>query len=290
MRITNNYNLPKTLLNAIERDPYHMGDARMSVTGLLRPPRITLLFKKHSPDITSDVTDHIYSLMGRAVHTILEHAGDEEHITEERLFAEVRGWRISGAIDLQKLGEKRVALTDYKNTSAWAVMNEKIEWQNQLNSYAWLVREAKGYEVVKLSVCAIIRDWNRHKVDELNYPQAPAQMLTVPVWPPDVAAKYIEERVRVHQLAIAGWDMGEPPPPCSDEDRWMRPSTWAVTRKGNKRPTKVFKTAAEAEALASQNAEFRIDHRPGEPARCAGNFCQVAPWCSQYAAWQKEHP
>lgn len=287
MKLTNIHGLPKTLENAIERDPYNLGDARISVTGLLRPPRITLLFKKHAPEITSDVTDHIYSLMGRAIHTILERGGDEEHLTEERLFAEVRGWRVSGALDLQKLGGTSVAITDYKSTSAWAVMNEKVEWVEQLNSYAWLARVAKGYTVTKLSICAIIRDWNRHKVDELTYPPAPAMMITIPVWPAEQAAQFIEDRVRLHQSAIAGADMGEPPPPCSDEERWLRPSTWAVRRPKNKRPTKVCKTLKEAEALVTQDPEFVIEQRPGEPKRCTGNFCQVAPWCGQYAHWQK---
>lgn len=291
MRLTNIHGLPKTLANAIERDPYSFGDARISITGLLRPPRITLLHKKHSPDIVSDVSENIYSLMGRALHKVLEDGGDEEHLTEERLFTEVRGWRISGQIDLQKLGGNKVAVTDYKNTSAYAVMTEKPEWSWQQNSYAFLLREAKGYEVTKLSICAIIRDWNRYKAKEnADYPQAPVVMLALPLWSADEARAFVEERVRIHQSAIAGWDMGDEPPPCTDAERWMRPDTWAAWREGNKRPSRVFDNEEEAFAyISGKGHSFTVEPRPGEPIRCVNNFCQVAPWCRQYADWQKEN-
>ena len=60
-------------------------------------------------------------------------------ITEERLLYEVDGVTISGAIDLQEITPDGIILSDYKTTSAWAVMNEKQDWHNQLNSYAYLV-------------------------------------------------------------------------------------------------------------------------------------------------------
>lgn len=288
MKITNNHDLPQPLVNAVERDPYSMGNARISVTGLLRPPRITLLYKRHSPEIVTDVVDHIWSLMGRAIHKVLEDGGDEQHITEERLFAEVRGWRISGQVDLQKKGN-RYKITDYKNTSAYTVRQEKKEWAEQLNSYAWLVREATGMEVEAVNVCAIVRDWSRHRAKEdQDYPQAPAVMVPVPLWTHEEAGRFVEERVRVHQAAIAGWDMGDEPPPCSDAERWMRPDTWAVIKQGNKRPSKVCESVGEANEYAGQRGDaYYVQHRPGEPIRCSGNYCQVAPWCKQYAEWQK---
>lgn len=262
----------------------------MSVTGLLRPPRITLLHKKHAPDIVSDVSEHIYSLMGRAIHKVLEDGGDEEHLTEERLFTTIRGWVISGQIDLQKISPTHVRITDYKNTSAYAVMHEKPEWTEQANTYAHLIRECKGWNVDALSICAIVRDWSRHKVSQdADYPAAPVVMIPLPLWPADAARKFVEERVRVHQHAIASWDMGEEPPLCSDEERWMRKPSWAVKKTGGKRPWRVLDNPKEAEELVEKmGTDYVIEHRKGEPVRCTNNYCQVAPWCSQYAKWLEE--
>lgn len=291
MRITNHHNLPRTIMNAIERDDYSRGNARISVTGLLKPPRIGLLFSKHHTDIEKDVTDQIWSLFGKAVHKILEMGGDEEHIPEERLFAEVRGWRISGQLDLQKLKPPNVKVCDYKVTSAWAVTNGKPEWISQLNAYRWLLETATNYRVEDLSVCAFIRDWSRHQVGASNdYPQQPMVMIDIPLWSMQEAQDYIEERVRVHQEAQALWDMGQEPPPCNDEERWMRKASYAVRKQGNKRATKVFDTALEATDYASHlGGEFVVDSRPGEPIRCTGDYCNVSRWCSQYKEWREKN-
>lgn len=287
MRITNKYGLPRTILNAIERDDYSKGDARISVTGLLKPPRIGLLYAKHNNQIEKDVTDYIWSLFGRATHKILEMGGDEEHIPEERLFAEVRGWRISGQIDVQKLDTSHVDITDYKVTAARSVMSEKSEWVQQLNSYRWLLETATSYKVRKLAVCAFVRDWSRHQAGASDkYPQQPMVMIDIPLWGMNEAASFIEERVRVHQHAQAHWDMGNEPAHCTDEERWMRPAKFAVRKLTNKRATKVFDTALEAATCAKEmGAEFVVDTRPGEPIRCAGDYCNVSQWCSQYRDW-----
>ena len=289
MKITNKFNLPKTLLNTIERDPYTKGEARISATGLLKPPRIGLLYSKHANEIETDVADHIWSIFGRAVHSIAETGGDEEHLPEERLFTTVRGWVVSGALDVQRLGGNAISITDYKTTSAWAVMNGKKDWEYQLNLYAELVRAAKDMEVQSLSVCAFIRDWARYEAAaNTNYPQAPAVMIDIPLWPRAQAVAFLEERVRIHQEAQASWDMGDEPPECTDEERWLRPNRYAVWKDGNKRPTKVFDGMPEAAAFAAEKG-LRVETRKGEPVRCTGNYCNVNQWCKQYAQWQKDN-
>jgi hypothetical protein len=77
------------------------------------------------------------------MHYILEQGKVPGHIVEERLFAELDGWSVSGAIDLQIESDKGIEINDYKNVGSWAVMNEKKEWEEQLNCYAWLVEYVK---------------------------------------------------------------------------------------------------------------------------------------------------
>lgn len=288
MKLTNRFGLPQTLINAVERDDYTMGEARMSVTGLLKPPRIGILFKKHANEIEKDVTDHIWSIFGRAVHKILEHGGDEQHIPEERLFAEVRGWIISGQLDLQMLGPKKIKITDYKTTSSYAVMHSKPEWEQQLNVYKWLAKEANGYETEALSVCAFIRNWDRHQAKQNpDYPQAPTIMIPINMWDHKIATTFVEGRVRIHQEALASTDMGDEPPLCTDEERWMRTPTYAVWKHGNKRASKTFDSAPLAtEYAAERGKEFYVETRPANPVRCEGDYCNVSQWCRQYREWQ----
>lgn len=69
--LTNKYNLPDTLYQAISYDTHKLaGD--ISVTTLLDAPQIRLLKRKHQYE--EDVVDSLYALMGTALHHILERA------------------------------------------------------------------------------------------------------------------------------------------------------------------------------------------------------------------------
>jgi hypothetical protein len=287
MKITNKHNLPQPLVNVLENDTYSKGDARISVTGLLMPPRIAMLRKRHAHQIEADVSESIWAILGRAIHTVLEAGADEQHLSEERLFIDIDGWRVSGALDLQKRGNM-VAITDYKFTSAYAVMNEKSDWAKQLNAYAHLVRKAKGWDVENLSICAIIRDWSRHRAaNERDYPQSPVVRVPITVWPPDFAEGFMHGLVHKHRLALANEAMGEELPPCDDDDRWMRPTQYAAKKVGNKRARRVFEDEQQARDFAAING-LVVEVRPGEPIRCTGDYCKVSAWCAQFAQWKKE--
>ncbi len=45
MKYTNKHNVPVEIIRAITNDQYSKGEAHISVTGLLQPPRIRLLIK-----------------------------------------------------------------------------------------------------------------------------------------------------------------------------------------------------------------------------------------------------
>ena len=134
MKLTNKYNLPQTFVNITKRPTYSKGKAHLSATELINSPRIVQLRKKHEQDIEVDVADMVWSIFGTAIHGVLEHGKDENHLVEERLHAEFEGWSISGAIDLQIVNEDgSITINDYKTTGAWSVMNEKLDWEYQLN-------------------------------------------------------------------------------------------------------------------------------------------------------------
>ena len=148
MKLTNKFELPETFINAIQRPQYDKGDSQISATEILNSPRIVQLKRKHWDELEQDAADMVWSLFGSAVHEILQHGKSEHHIVEQRIFTEFHGWKISGAIDLQEVYEDGIIVSDYKVTGAWAVMNEKQDWHNQLNVYAWLIENGNEWNIL----------------------------------------------------------------------------------------------------------------------------------------------
>jgi hypothetical protein len=101
------------------------------------------------------------------------------------------------------------------------------------------------------------------------------------MWDSVQTEMYIRERLEMHREAKMRADFGESLQNCSNEERWMSETTFAVKREGRKTAIRVFKTIEEATALAEKEKGY-VETRLGEARRCAGNFCGVAQWCEQY--------
>ena len=289
MKLTNNFGMPETILNVIARPQYSKGKANMSVTELLNSPRIVQLKRKHWEDLTEDAADMVWSIFGTAIHNILEHGKGESHVVEERIHIELDGMRISGAIDLQELTPEGIILSDYKTTSAWAVMNEKQDWHNQLNSYAYLVERAKLLPVIKLQIVAIVRDWSRRDAaTREGYPKAPIVVIDIPLWSYEYRDAYVRGRISLHGDALFEMETDGDMPDCTAEEMWEKPTTYALKKDGNVRAKSVHETREAADtalAAATEKAKkgekFLIEVRDGGRTRCE-SFCQVAPYCKQH--------
>lgn len=286
MKITNKFNVPETLVALASRDYYTKGQSDYSVTEIISPPRIQRLRRKHFEEIEQDVSDMLWMLLGTALHVVAERSEVSGHTNEERLSAGIDGIILSGAIDLQKDEADGITITDYKFTSAWALMNDKPEWEQQQNIYKYLVERVKKKPVKGLKICALIRDWSRRDAqNKPDYPQAPIQIVDIPMWTFDRTEAFIKERVEMHRDSKVSADWGEELPLCTDEERWVRQTTYAVKKDGRKTAIRVFDTQDEADALLKEMPEKDkgfIEIRKGEAVRCTGNFCGVSQWCSQY--------
>lgn len=108
MILTNRLGLPKSIENAVRNDGYSKGAAHISVTSLIGPARKRAIEMVHADEITEDVADRIWSLMGQVAHGILQRADSEDALTEQRLFIERHGWWISGQFDRLCLEEIEV--------------------------------------------------------------------------------------------------------------------------------------------------------------------------------------
>jgi len=282
MNYTNEANLPAPLVSALTNDQYDYAAAGdISATALINPPRINQLMKRHSQEITEDVSERIWMLIGNIGHTILERSGADNVIQEERLSTELHGWTVTGKVDLIAEHAGAYSIQDWKFTSVWAVKDMKPEWEQQLNIYAALAA-ANGFHITKLQIVAILRDWSKLRAArEKDYPQVGVVVRDVPLWSPGKQAGYLSERVLLHQQARALPD--DELPLCTLEERWRKPDVWAVKKKGNKRAlsgglqTSMDSARAFAAAAFNQGAT-EIEHRPGEDVRCL-NYCAVKSWC-----------
>jgi hypothetical protein len=288
MKITNKFGLPEPFVALATKSAYSKGRADYSVTEIISPPRIQRLRQKHYAEMEQDVSDMTWSLMGTMAHNLLEHKTPDGLTAEQRLYVEVDGVILSGAMDLQEVVGDTVKITDYKFTSAWALREDKIEWIWQQNIYAWMVEKLTGKKVVAINICAFIRDWSRREASfKPEYPQASAQMVPIALLPTQEVEAYIKERVELHRLAKVSADFDEELPLCSDDERWVRETKFAVMKEGGKRAISggIFDTEAEAQALVDATPKTLIQVRKGEAIRCVNNFCGVSKWCSQF---QKE--
>ena len=287
MKLTNKHGIPDTFLNVLKRPTYSKGKAHLSATQLLNSPKIVALTKKFEDELEQDVSDMVWSIFGTAIHGVLEHGKDDNHIVEERLHTTFDGWRISGAIDLQIItGQDKVSIRDYKTTSAWAVMNEKYEWEQQLNIYAWLVETVKLQIVDSVGIVAIIRDWSRRDAARNpDYPQSPVKEIPITLWPYQQREDFISERISKHSECEFHMETDEELPPCTPEEMWEKPTTWALKKKGGVRAIKVYETQEEAEA-ALDSKVHEIEVRLGSRTRCE-SFCPVNTYCQQWRDYQE---
>jgi hypothetical protein len=273
MIITNRNRLPDPLVAAVSQTRPPEPD-RISVTTLIGPPQIRVLQLQHWQELTEDASDRIWATMGSLMHKLLEsHAPAENHQAEVRLETQVEGITVTGAFDLF---HKDGVLTDYKFVSVWsAIGGVKAEWIAQLNLYAELLRRT-GANVRRLEIVAIYRDWSKNRAFEYSYPNSQVQIFEIDLWTSEQASEFMAEHVRLHLAAQAG-EVVE----CSAEERWERPTKYALMKRGNKKAVKLYATNEEATAAVKQPDHY-VELRPGANVRCE-SYCSVSAFCPQYA-------
>ncbi|HUW09317.1 MAG TPA: hypothetical protein VM537_06270, partial [Anaerolineae bacterium] len=241
MKITNEYGLPEAIVKAVTFDGHEKrGD--FSVTELSLPPRIRMLRLRHDDEIVEDASERLWMLQGSAIHDVLRRANVASALQEEQLTCLMNDALIYGTPDWYYEN----SITDFKITSVWsALAGVKPEWEAQLNIYGYMYPEV-GFPVAKLQIAAILRDWSKGRAKQGgNYPPVPFMLLPVHKWPRPEVISYMLRRIDRHRLAeqTPDWAL----PICTPEERWDKPTTWAVMLKGNKNAKRVLESQAEAE-------------------------------------------
>ena len=290
LRYENDLGMPEPMFKALTHDDYDCPPGHVSISALMSPPRARILRREHDDEIVVKASSMMRMFLGKAVHAAIEKHDAVGHISETRLSMEVGGWTISGKFD--NYDAAAGSLVDYKTTSVWSFMlGDKPEWEAQLGCYALLLRDA-GFEVKAAFIWAMLLDWKAGDLKRLkDYPPNNIVGVPVPVWTSEYALSVIEDRVRVHQEAEAAYaGKGQAGLPlCTPEERWERPTKYAVQKPGAAKAWKLFVVEDEAQALCATKkpGEYEVVKRLGESIKCERGYCYAAPFCDQFKAMPK---
>ncbi len=281
MKITNKFNLPQSIVNAVSFNGHKKGTG-YSVTEILKPVKVIHLTERHIDEIEEDCSERIWALLGSAVHTVLERGADKNSLNEQFMTSEIDGVQLSGTPDLLDADGN---LSDYKITSAWSVVygSRLKEWTEQLNVYIWLFKQ-HGFEVKKANIIAIFRDWSEMKAMQSdNYPKSTVQTIPVEIWTAEKQLEFIKAKLTDIVCAKAFTD--DELPDCTAEQMWQKEDVYAVMKKGRKSAVKLFEKEDEANALVKEGKGDEVVKRCGERTRCE-KYCSVNAFCKQFKEYK----
>ena len=271
-------NLPEQIVNAVKKDDYN-NNGTYSATTLLKDPKEIILFNRHKDEITEDVSEHVYSLLGTSVHYILEKAEEgENQFKEERLYYKFGDDTISGKFDFYDMEEEM--LGDYKVTTVYKyLLGDNEHYRFQLLTYAYLLRK-NGFPCKGGRIYQIFRDWQRSKAKfDKSYPQKPVNVITFRFYDKDFA--YIENEIQQRLANIHKYEdfADDEIPICSKENRWATDDKFAVMKKGRKSAMRVLNSKEEAEEWMKNNGGEFIQERPAESRKCV-DYCSCCEFCN----------
>lgn len=297
--VTNKYNLPKPLFNALSVQRYAPVPKRISVTHLIDSPLVRVLQMKHAHEIEEDASENLWALLGKSIHTVIEKAGTAGTAEVKMSYVHPSGATLVTRGDYYD--EVMKQLTDWKVTSVYSfLLGTKDSWEKQLNvtRYVMLNGSEGKLDIKELFVYAILRDWVLSKSYDYDYPDIPFQEVKIPMWTDSVLNDYVDTRVALHLIAENYIDKPEMIDMCSPEERWERPTTYALKKKDVKKAIRVMdsienileysiqklglKCNTQMEAMGLiESKGHEIETRQGASIKCE-QYCSVNKWCPFY--------
>ncbi len=273
-------NLPQALVKACDVSP-HNSEGNVSATTLLQGTRQIILTKRHWEEMTDDVSNRIWALLGTAVHKLLE-IETPDTFSEEYFSIPVGNMNVTGRVDCYDMTNG--IIHDYKTASVWKVIKGDFsDWRKQGLIYAWLLTK-QGFEVNECRFTAILKDHSKSKAKfDRNYPQVPTYVYQFTVSEKDLEETEKMIYAKVEELEKAKDLPDDELPMCSEQERWSKPTTYAVMKEGRKTALRVFEQKDLAEQyLASLNEKKAyIEERKGTDGRCP-EYCSCCEFCDYY--------
>lgn len=286
MIITNKLGLPKAF-EEMAKEEHTSIPKRYSATALLKGIREMILEKRHSGEIEQDVSDMIWLLFGKAVHSILENQQEEGHeIKETKLTVGFGEYTLSGVFDLYN--EKQKKITDYKTCSAWKVIyGDYVDWKRQLLIYAYMMRKI-GFEVNSGEIVALIKDHGKRDAKfKPEYPKLPVQVIKFDFTEQDFLDIEYWLMQMFARIQLCEGLPDDELPLCTPEERYNSGNKYAVMKTGRKTAMRVLDTKEEAEQWMKDNGGNSIETRSGEDKKCL-DYCAACEFCSYYKSLQKQ--
>ena len=276
MIITNKQRLPESLMNACQTE-MHNKEGEISATTLLKGAKQIVLERRHWDELEDDVSNRCWALFGTAVHRLLEEQNPDA-FTEERFAVEVGDKVVTGQVDLYDM--VRSEITDYKTSSVWKIVYKSFDdWRKQGLIYAWLMKQ-NGLEVKRCRFVAMLRDWSKTEAERnADYPKSQVYEYCFEVEKDDLDEIEGFIRDKVSEVSNAEKYDDDKIEPCSAEERWEKPTTYAVMKEGRKTAVRVFDTKDEADKLASTDTKLSVVERKGQSVRCK-DYCLCSKFCS----------
>jgi len=278
MEISNRLNYQQALINACKNHLYHPTWELNRVSELIDSPLIKYLTIKYWDELTIDVDEFINSsLFGTAWHKFLSEYENSSVLTDHVMVIDVNGQQVKGELDVYR-PENGGVIEDNKVTSAYAFVFGKIEWEYQLNLYAYLAKQC-GYTVNKLQINAFLRDWSKYTAMQnrnKDYPKQRFYSVEIPLWSEEKQRDYLLNRLKVHNENREQ--------ECTSHEKWERPTTYAVMKEGRKTALRVLDSEADANNWCKSKKHkagvngIYIDKRKGGCIRCQ-SWCQVRSVC-----------
>ncbi len=280
--VSNKYDLPQPLVEALTPERRKPVPGRFGVTALIDSPLRRILTMRHYDDIEEDVSDSIWALLGKMGHSVIEMNKQVSEIRLERKFGDAT---LVGVADYANDGK----VIDFKFTSVYTVIfaSEKSEWEKQLQVYGCLLR-LENKPVTALENWLILRDWNRRdSLKSDDYPKIPFAKLIYKPWSNEAGEAFISERVSLHllaeKIALASTSIEIPAEFwCTSEERWEKPTKWAIKKKTQERAVRVYDSEEAAKKhfgdVWPEVGGYYIETRPGEQTKCQ-SYCALNKWC-----------
>jgi|GEM_PF-3435270 len=208
---------------------------------------------------------------------------EEDYLVEYPVRLTINDITIKGVIDLVSFPDEK--LVDWKTASTYKyVFGTYTSYEKQLSVYRYLGAhtEDRLSKISKADLTFFWEGWQQSKTVQSDYPQENVTIIPVEVMPTEDVEKYISERIYLYKKLIElspedlyGLDI------CSDDEKMLRPTTYAVKHPKRKSAVKVFNTKMEAEMFLkdNQDKDYTIEEREGI-MNCA-LYCKAAPFCKQ---------
>jgi hypothetical protein len=305
MKIINDLDMPDHAFKAIckrsRTEPPKLD--YIGVTTLMGAPLPRYLLARYWYQLEQKASETMNALQGQMGHMLFDKVETETE-TEIHLKVEFEGQTIHGIADYYDPKLKTLGDAKFKQVNAVtaSTIRGSQDLETQLNIYCWMARKM-GYTVEHLQGDIYINGWTVYRsYGDSAYPKAPYVKLSIPIWEEAFTEQYVRERLKVHDTVaikmLRGTDvltagtnnlfvldkLALEIPVCTDEERFMQPTKYAVMRDGQKKAVKLFDrnddahTWLAAQLYAKPSDKLSVTERKGGYMRCQF-YCGVRTVC-----------